>query len=258
MIENVTIIGSGNVATHYAKRLAEKKINIDQVYSRDNTKAETLAFEVDAQPITDLNLITANSDLYIVAVSDDVIEEIFQTIDKRFEGSIIAHTSGSAPLVAGLQNNTSAVFYPLQTFSKDRYANFKKIPILVEAETKKASKALLNLGEHIANTCQIISEEQRMQLHLAAVFINNFTNHLFEVSESILKEKGLDFSLLSPLLHETIKKVEQLGPHQSQTGPALRNDKTTIARHLAMLEGEEKLKEMYTCFTENIQKLHHA
>ncbi len=148
------------------------------------------------------------------------------------------------------------VFYPLQTFSRNRKVSFQDIPICIEANANSDVALLRTLATSISNNVAEVSSEERATLHLAAVFVNNFTNYLYAVSEDILKAKELDFSLLKPLLQETAEKVQSLSPKEAQTGPAKRNDLKTMQNHVHLLQqlGKEPLIELYKKLSEGIQQ----
>lgn len=252
---SVSIIGSGNVGWHLAHVLCRRGFEIHSCFSRNFSKAETLAKEVKAEPVDQLNQVAQYSDLYLVAVTDDAITAVFTELDKVVVGKTIAHTSGAFPLVTALKKNKSAVFYPLQTFSKAKKVNFSNVPILIEADDNVQEKALETLAMSFSSRVQRISSEQRAQLHVAAVFACNFSNHMLYLSDTILKEKGLNFDLLMPLVNETISKLNSLPPKEAQTGPAMRNDQKTIEKHLALLSDYDQ-KKIYQIITNHILKTH--
>ena len=57
----VTIIGSGNVATHLAVALHKQGVVINQVYSKSIDNAQILAKQVNAEAISDFKLLNSNS-----------------------------------------------------------------------------------------------------------------------------------------------------------------------------------------------------
>ena len=148
--------------------------------------------------------------------------------------------------------NRKGVFYPLQTFSKNSLVAFKEIPICIEASVTSDLKILKELGESLSEKVIEINSEERSKLHLAAVFVNNFTNYLYRISNEILAESKLPFDLLKPLIAETARKIETLSPKDVQTGPAKRNDLKTIEKHLYLLK-DSPYKQLYQQLTEAIQ-----
>ena len=204
----------------------------------------------DKRIVTNILEITPKADVYIAAVPDDTIHSI--TSQLPFTNKLVAHTCGGAALEAISNTNKKGVFYPLQTFSKNKEIDFKNIPICVEAQNKEDLSLLSNLGTLISQKVYNISSSERTKLHVAAVFVNNFVNELYHISEDILKKQQLDFSLLAPLIKETANKIEYLTPAQAQTGPAKRGDKKTIQTHQGLLTTQQQ--EVYQLLTSSIQK----
>ncbi len=230
-----------------------------QVFSRSILKAGQLSIQLDAIGYTNaLEAIMPNADLYIIAVHDDAICEVANSFVKNgIWNKPVVHTSGATPMrifkECASQLVKCGVFYPLQTFSKNRQPDFSQIPICIDAESDETLVILENLAQKISPKVIRVNDQQRATLHLAAVFVNNFTNHLFHLGESILKEGNLSFELLLPLIHETIAKLEVGPPALMQTGPAIRHDELTIQRHLSQLEKHPQWHEIYQLLTKSIQ-----
>lgn len=244
----VVILGFGNVGSHLLDAFqATSAIEVVQVYSRSlptSNEHERVSFIQDLSEVK-------KADVYLVAVPDDAIPEV--TTQLPFKNRLVAHTSGGATIEAINEHQRRAVFYPLQSFSKHTAVDYRSVPICIEAEHKDDEQLLQKVGSSISDKVVGVSSEDRAQLHLAAVYVNNFVNHLYHISEGILAEKNLDFDLLKPLILETARKVQYITPSEAQTGPALRNDANTIKKHVALLEDEE-LKELYAFFTKAIQQ----
>ena len=180
---------------------------------------------------------------------DDKIAEVIS----NFQNINIAHTSGSIGLEIFKSNFTNCgVFYPLQTFNKEVDITFSEIPLCIEANNPEFEKELLKIGESLSNSVVKMNSEQRKQLHIAAVFACNFSNHMFSIADDILQKSNVDFNLLHPLIRQTIKKIEKHSPKSVQTGPAKRNDKKIIESHLQSLEKNQQ--ELYKLITNSIIK----
>ena len=147
------------------------------------------------------------------------------------------------------------VFYPLQTFSTQKSVDFANIPLCLEANKPEGLALLEQLAVKMGGPTHLIDSEQRKALHIAAVFVNNFTNHLYAIGESICQEHLVPFAVLQPLIAETADKIKSLSPLDAQTGPALRNDRNTLDNHLSLLT-QEAQKKLYTSLTKSIQQLH--
>lgn len=250
----ITIIGSGNVATHLSAAFKNAGHNIMQVYSRDMRKASLLAYHVKAEAIDSLSQINPETDLFVIAVRDDAVGRIASELSHR--NKLIVHTSGATDLQVLLDFTTNAgVFYPLQTFSKTREVNFNIVPVCIEGADEQITLILNELAYTITQNVYRINSDERQTLHLAAVFANNFPNYLYYLAQQLLAEKQLPFDLLKPLILETAQKVQQIQPASAQTGPAARNDEKTIDSHLGRLHENPELQELYRLLSQGIIKM---
>lgn len=250
---DIVCIGAGNVATHLAKALHDNGFTIRQVMSRTEAHAEMLARSVNASwTIAPEQIATAG--LYLYAVSDAALEEMIGR-NPHTDG-LHVHTAGSMPasLFEG-RKQRYGVLYPLQTFSKEKPVNFEDIPFFLEANTVDDLELLKSIALKISPKVYEADSRQRQQLHLAAVFSCNFTNHLFAIADTLLKEAGLPFEALRPLIQETLDKTAVLPPVKAQTGPAVRNDTNVMEKHLAKLTEHPQWQEIYRILSDDI-KLH--
>lgn len=248
---SVVLLGAGNVATHLFKAFQHSEtITVAQWYNRSRSAISSYTNLVE---ITDDLTKLKEADIYILAVSDDSIAELSQNLP--FENRLIAHTSGSVSMHQLDKKNEIAVFYPVQTFSKDADVDFSEIPICVEVYQKHNLQLLKNLAIGLGSKPYRLNTEQRQRLHLAAVFVNNFSNQLYRIAHEITDIETIEFDILKPLILETAKKVQNISPYMAQTGPAKRNDKKTIKRHLKQLENDEH-KAIYKLLTASIKKTH--
>ncbi len=200
-IQKINIIGAGNVGFHLGKRLYKKGFEVIQVFSRNEERAKYLASKIKANFITDLSKVSTDADLYIIAVSDNAIDEVAQKLKATgIDNQLVVHTSGATPsTILKPYFNHFGVFYPLQTFRIQSKPNFKKLPICVDAPIKSDFKKLKKLAKKICSNVFQINDEERAILHVAAVFANNFSNHLYAIAEDILKRENLSLNLLLPL-----------------------------------------------------------
>lgn len=244
----ITLIGSGNVAQHLIKAFAKSEVvEIVQVFSR---KKETLASLIDFDKIVNDYESLKEADLYIIAVSDKAISEVSKQLP--FQNRVVVHTSGAASLDVLDPKNRKGVFYPLQTFSKNKEIDFSIIPMCLEAENTFDFRVLETVAKSISNAVFAINSDQRKALHVAAVFVNNFTNHLYQIGQEICDEHKVPFEVLKPLIQETAEKINTLTPIDAQTGPAKRHDSITIDAHLEYLSNENQ-KNIYKILTQSIQ-----
>jgi predicted short-subunit dehydrogenase-like oxidoreductase (DUF2520 family) len=244
----ITIIGSGNVAQHLIDAFAKNNtVEIIQVFSRTQKEISPL---LDPSKITNDWNALVEADLYIIAVSDDAIASVSSQLP--FENRLVVHTSGSAPLTSLDEKNRKGVFYPLQTFTKGKAVNFKAIPFCLETQFENDYALLEKVAQSISNSVFAIDSNQRKALHVAAVFVNNFTNYLYRLGNEICQENHVPFDILKPLILETAEKLLTLSPEDAQTGPAKRNDISTIAAHESFLSNENQ-STIYKILTQSIQ-----
>jgi len=249
----ISIIGSGNVATHLAAAFKNAGHRIVQVYSRDLHNAALLAYHAGAEAINDLNHINPETDLFIISVNDDAITCIAQKLAKYKK--LTVHTSGATDLKALSSFNPKAgVFYPLQTLSKNKAIDFFTVPLCIEGGDEDITRKLEQLAQTISNHVYRVDSEQRKILHIAAVFACNFPNYLYSVAQQLLVKNGMNFEMLRPLILETAQKVQDHFPAEAQTGPAARNDENTMNAHLQMLNDETELKKIYMLLSQAIIK----
>ncbi len=255
MIKDIVFIGAGNLATHLALALNKATYNILQVYSRTHVSAETLAKQVDADSCCSFEQVCRDADLYIFALSDKALLPALQAL--QLKGKKLVHTAGSLPLSVFEDFTTDyGVFYPLQTFSKARQIDFSNIPICIEAKGSDLESELIQMGNQISNSVKLLSSQQRKQLHLAAVFTCNFTNHMYHIGQELLQEEGMDFDLLKPLILETALKVQEMPAKAAQTGPAVRFDEDVIKAHEESLKMQPDFQKLYRFVSESIYHLH--
>lgn len=255
MLPKCSFIGAGNLATNLAFALFESGYEICEIYSRTEESAKSLACLVNSTHTTNLEKLELNADIYFVALKDDAINEILQKID--WDNKLIVHCSGSLPMdvLSSFSDNTG-VFYPLQTFSKNRKVSFMEIPVFIESSDSDNEKKLVELARNISENVFVMNSEQRKYLHVSAVFACNFVNHFYTIGSEILKKNNIPFEVLRPLILETALKVQEMDPEKAQTGPAVRFDQTIVSKHLQLLEGIGNYSELYNSVTKSIFDFH--
>lgn len=253
----IVFIGAGNLATHLSQAFLKAGYGISQVYSRTNSSAQQLARILNSRYTSRIEEVERDADIYVIALSDKAIVPIINEL--QLKSGILLHTAGSISMDV-LKSYTPhyGVFYPLQTFSKERDVDFSQIPICVEASDSSLLDALLYMGRRMSEKVYEINSEQRKQLHLSAVFVCNFTNHMYSIGYELLKNKGLDFDLLRPLILETAFKVKEMEPMRAQTGPAIRFDKQIIKKQEAQLQYYPMFQKLYRFVSDSICRLHSA
>ena len=255
----IHFIGAGNVAGHLALALQAAGHRVGYIYSRQLANAVALAERVtEARAVESLNLSQVEPGLFLLAVPDDALPQVATDLQVP-AGSLLAHVSGSLPLTA-LPEKPSVqrgVFYPLQTFSRQRALDLRTVPFCIEGETEAVAETLVQLARTLSDSVQVVSSGKRRTLHVAAVFASNFTNHLLAQSSRLTAAEELDFNLLHPLVTETFAKaLAASDPATVQTGPARRHDTRTITAHLEYLAPNPELQQLYRLLSESIGRLY--
>ena len=254
----IGLIGAGRVAHHLAHVLNAQH-QIVQIYSRSLDKAQHLAAQIGAEAIAEVEQLHSDLDLLIIAVSDQAIAQVIQEIHHDLNHVLIVHTSGSTKLDVLQQHHArSGVFYPLQTFSLEREIDWSETPLFIEAAFAEDQQLLVTLANSLSKKVYAYTSEQRLSLHLAAVFACNFSNYCYDMAKQVVDAKQVDFSLLYPLIVETANKATQNDPELVQTGPAIRGDHNILNMHQQMLNDtdREDLKVVYQILSQQILKRH--
>lgn len=253
-IANISLVGAGNVAFHLGHALEASGMQILEVYARKESSgvelAESLSSDISIKK--DLDFSESKADLVVQCVSDDAIAAIAKKLKLPPAGTVI-HTSGAIGIEVLKAHSSYGVLYPLQTFSRHRNVDFSEVPILIEASDFTTRSRLLAMAHEISDHVRYVSSEDRKRIHLAAVFANNFTNHLLKLSFDQLSELDIDKTLLRPLVMETVLKVFEDGPQASQTGPARRGDINTIDTHIELLSDHPDKQALYQLISDQIK-----
>lgn len=247
-ISSISIVGAGNVAVHLATGLSKAGIRVDYCWNRTQEKAIKLAEQLQCEVASTIAELS-KSDLILCAVSDDALPLVIPQLSAI---APVVATSGTVDVIANSGHFPVGVFYPLQTFSKNRSVDLSVVPIFIESNSPEFTHSLVELGLKISSTVTELPWKKRVQLHLAAVFVNNFTNHLIDIAQQQLTQADLSFDWLKPLLLETVEKLNDQTAFNAQTGPARRADLKTIERHIAMLPTEQAA--IYKLLSSSIQQ----
>lgn len=248
----VVIIGTGNTATVLGKMLLQAGNNILQVYGRNVSHAEELARALQSGSCSSWSAINRQADLYLVAITDKALYELEEHLELAEQ--VVVHTAGSVSKeVLKKVTKNYGVLYPLQSLRKE-IPVLTKIPLLIDAANEYTLKKNLELARQISANVTLADDESRFKLHLAAVCVNNFANHLYQIAEDFCGKENIDFNLLLPLTEETARRLELVSPAQALTGPAIRNDLGTINKHLDMLKSYPLFHHLYEQMTYSIRK----
>jgi predicted short-subunit dehydrogenase-like oxidoreductase (DUF2520 family) len=249
----IVSIGSGNIAHFFISRLQKKGHEVVQVYSPNYVNALTLANWCNITNITsELSKIITDADAYILAIKDDALPEIAQKL--RFPGKVVIHCAGAVSLdVMEEISEHRAVIWSLYSIKKQHLPAFKRVPLVVEANTHQALHITQSLAKDISEKVLVTSFEQRQYLHLNAVLVNNFNNHLLTIAQKLSEAHQLPFDILLPIIRQTYEQTTNNLPSENQTGPAVRSDEDTIAKHLNLLAPYPEWQKVYEQITHSIQ-----
>ena len=248
----IVIIGSGNVAAALGRKFKAAGHEILQVVSRNASAASKLAYEWDTESTNYPSIINRNAEIYLIAVSDDAIDDVIA--DLKLPGKVVVHTAASVSkdILQGVSGH-HGVFYPLQSLHKEDI-DPPEAPIFYDGSDEHTKKKLEALANSISpRHGGQADDDARLKLHVAAVVVNNFSNHLYALAENYCKSEGIEFKELLPLIEETVSRLKDISPSMTQTGPGIRHDKETIQKHLALLESHPQLKKVYEFLTASIQ-----
>ncbi len=252
-IEAITIIGSGNVATHLATAFYRSGINIEGIYSRNAQNANALASKIEARVLSDVSEINDNSDIILLAVPDIAISDVARRVKDK--DSLVAHVSGSTSMEV-LQPFFSnfGVFYPLQTFTKSRVIDYAEIPVCIEASNKSNTEKLMRLARSFSHDVRVTNSHERLVIHLSAVYASNYVNFMNVIAADILQRENISRDILFPLIRETMEKLIEDDPKHVQTGPAVRGDHGTLQKHVEVLSTDPEIQKIYRILSEEILK----
>jgi pyrroline-5-carboxylate reductase len=249
----IIFLGSGNVAQIFAKRLFNSGHDILQIYSPTIANAKALAASVNAASTNDIKQIIPDADVYILAIKDNALAEVAAQLNSKEKVAI--HCAGAVSLdVLQQVSEHRAVIWSLYSIQKNNFPQNNNMPLVVEANSSKALQTAVQLANDISNNVTVADLIQRQMLHLNAVLVNNFTNHLLTIAQNICNENNLPFDILLPIIKQTFEQTEKTLPSESQTGPAIRNDTTTISKHIELLSGHPLWQKIYEDISISIQQ----
>lgn len=250
----IVLVGSGNVATVLGKVMHNAGHEIVQVLSRNENHAKALAQIFNCSSGSFKSSDYKEADIYVLAITDTALYHLDQYI--QLGNKLVVHTAGSVSKEV-LKNVSSryGIIYPLQSLIKDS-SETPDIPLLIDGSSPDITNVLQEFSKTLSDSVTIADDQERLKFHVAAVLVNNFTNHLFAMGDEFCKKENIDFEKLYPLIDETIHRVKLHPPQDMQTGPAIREDIYTLGKHLQILSAHPDLKYLYLKLSESILKLH--
>lgn len=250
-LRSFVCIGAGNVAWHLCRGLTAKGFNLKQVYSRTSVSSSFLASEYSCGHTSEIKEISRSADFYLICVSDIAINDILSGL--LFNDKLILHTSGSTGIdIFKGKFKSYGVLYPLQTLSMNHPVDISRLPFLIEGSDQHTTEQIRIIAGSLSQSVLLTTGEQRKWYHISAVMVSNFTNFMYSSAYKVMENKALDFSLLFPLMEETLQKAKSGNPVLAQTGPARRGDSNITDEHIKMLSYNPVLQKLYTFISSNI------
>ncbi len=250
----IVCIGAGRLASSLVPALAASGHEMVQVYSRTLTSAQTLAERVGARATNQIEEVERDADVLIFSVTDAVLPSLIAALHSGREQVVFLHTAGSISMSVFGNHAHHGVFYPMQTFTKGRQADFRKVSFFLEGNDQTTLETAHQLASSLSDHVYELSSEERRYLHLAAVFACNFANHSYTLASSILARQGLPFSVMLPLIEETTEKLHHLSPQEAQTGPAVRGDENVMRAQEQLLNDDPLTAAIYRLMSQSIQE----
>ncbi|HER09988.1 MAG TPA: DUF2520 domain-containing protein [Bacteroides sp.] len=239
------------MATHLALNFQKSGYEVTCIYSRSENSAERLADRMGTMGTGSIKEVPREAGYYLLCVPDTVVPEV----SRQFAGyrGIWLHCAGALPLDVLSDHERYGVLYPLQTFSRDHAPSLSETPFLVEGCSGEVTGMIRQLAGSVSASVYLMDTPSRLAVHLAGVFANNFTNHMVHIAQQILEDQGIDRQLITPILNETFQKLSRMKAAEAQTGPATRNDRQTMDRHLEMLKVYPEWEKLYTFISRDIR-----
>jgi predicted short-subunit dehydrogenase-like oxidoreductase (DUF2520 family) len=242
-IQSVGIYGFGNLGSHLTSRLIELNYRNIKVFTSKKYDLPHGTIAIDN--VSEF----ASCDLVFCAVPDSIVASTLLEV-ASFAPAV--SVSGTVSILNLNTTHAIGTLYPLVSFVKNKSLKWEELPIFIHTTDTILQKQLLDLATQLSGNGILMNEEQRMKLHLAAVFANNFTTHLYDIAAHWCEKNQLDFGWLKPLIQQNCASLMEHHPHELQTGPAKRNDQPTINKHLQLLQ-QSDLVELYELLTASIQ-----
>jgi predicted short-subunit dehydrogenase-like oxidoreductase (DUF2520 family) len=249
----ISIVGSGNTATVLGKLLKQNNHVINEIVGRNANTVNDLANKLNARACIEIKEPDTSSDVYIIAVKDDAVAEVSAQLN--LDEQIVVHSCGSVPMnILERTSENYGVMYPLQSLRKE--LNYPPvIPFLIDGNNERTKKIVFDLASSISDSVITTDDETRLQYHLSAIIVSNFSNHLFALAKEYCNRNEIDFNLLLPLIEEVVNRLRYHEPSAMQTGPAIRGDEIIIQKHLRLLTDLPQLKKIYEVMSESIRNL---
>ena len=253
---NFSIIGTGNMAHFLAGELSAAGHNLIGIWGRNTIAANKIAIQYSTLVYSSLQDIKDKEGHFcFMAVKDTAITEIAAQLS--FKHTTLIHTAGASSLqLLGKQTIHSGIFWPVYSILGDNLKAIKNIPVAIQGNKPQVENDILDIAKSITDKAFIANDVQRAHLHLAAVFANNFSNHLMAVAQEICMKQHLSFDYLQPIVEQTFERLKTEPAKNLQTGPAIRDDKMTMQKHIDLLKSNTEWALIYQSLSNSIRKMY--
>ena len=238
----IIIVGAGNLAWHLVAVLQNAGYSVS-LASRNPERVADWPVRVIA-----LADIPTEPALVFLAVPDDAIPAASAELSLQLPAHVpVVHTSGATAVtrINGYFRQRGAL-WPIRSLrAGEPVGDWRDLPLVYHGTTEPLTQVLSKVATAMSDLTYALDDEQRAQLHLAAVFSNNFVTWLYEISHQLCNEHDIPFEVLLPIIRNTALSQTPTPPRLRQTGAAARGDRATMERHLELLNGHPEYARLY-------------
>jgi predicted short-subunit dehydrogenase-like oxidoreductase (DUF2520 family) len=241
--KKIAIVGGGNLAWHLVRIMDNAGLDVTLLSRKPEGKRDWPV------PVRAYEWLSKKKvDAVFLAVPDDAIYKVSHQLKKLLSSHVpVIHTSGATPITKIDDYFSSrGALWPIRSLRRgEEVADWRDIPLVYHANNSALTQVLGKFSSRVSDTAYHLDDKQRAQLHLAAVFSNNFVTWLYQISHELCTEKDIPFEALLPIIHNTALKQDGTAPGLRQTGAAARGDTATMHRHLKLLIGHPEYARLY-------------
>ena len=252
MSERVFIIGPGHVGRGLFRAFRASGVEVVGLHGKRPSGVATSSGNIPRD--------AAKANVVIVSVRDPQLDEAIEEVataagDGRIaRGSVVLHTSAIAE-PGGLRALSEAgfpggTFHPLVPFSDPETSAelLRKAWIGIDGDNA-AKNASRRLAGHLGARTLEIPPGKKPAYHAAAVISSNFPVVLASVAGHLLHDIGIPdasaYQAVESLMAGALSNMKQALPDDALTGPVVRGDAETVAKHLRALQGHDSALEVY-------------
>lgn len=244
--KRIVVVGSGRLAEALLSSPALVHHRHVELAARNRERLEQLSAEYHCLPYDES---VTHEAVVLLCVNDGALAETASAFSHI--ARVMVHFSGTSALIEA-ERFDSAVMWPVHSFGETEKPSWTQIPWITEHRGTEAGLFVADFLAALGCTSVELNVQQRRELHLAAVVMNNFSNHLATLAFEWCAKQGLPPTALQHLAEQTFSRLRFTAPEAAQTGPARRGDTSTLEQHLNMLNENPQLREIYQMFSKQI------